>query len=519
MLTKIKHLVFLVFALSFFTSAQAATTLIPDPVYCARDLNGIPLSGGKLFSYAAGTSTPQATYTDSTGGVSNANPVILDSTGCAHVWLGNNSYKFNLLDTNSVQQSNYPVDNITRYTSIVEFNALASTTYSTQGSGSIGYKYSTASATIGRTVKSRLQDFVTDADCGAVNDFSTDNTSAIQGCLNSFPAGGTNLYIRKGTKWNGGAVTYPTETTVTDDSGWDWKNSQWTGQVKIITQTDLPGSKNANEYQLISNYHPAYIIDNTSGGSDYRGSIVWRHNGSSDWQLTTDEPQAPGTERRIQFSFYGTYAGVPSLGGTNVFGINPYEGNWGFNTIPQSGIDWYFQSVRNNTSIKRYQNLTNQGWDVQYANATNGLILRQSISGVDGSFYYTINGIQSDFHTANSEIYGNRIFVSPKTNGYTVAAQDSGKTFTNQNAIGGETLVLPPAVTGLNYRFSVRAAQNMRIDPDGSDYFIGFQAGSALSTKAAGKYMESALVGAILEIKCSEAGTWDFVRYGVWTDE
>jgi hypothetical protein len=42
---------------------------------------GVPLSGGKIYAYAAGTTTAQNTYTDSSGGVANTNPIILDSQG------------------------------------------------------------------------------------------------------------------------------------------------------------------------------------------------------------------------------------------------------------------------------------------------------------------------------------------------------------------------------------------------------------------------------------------------------
>jgi hypothetical protein len=63
------------------------------------DNNGAPLAGGKLFTYQAGTSTPQPTYTDSSGAVENTNPVILDSSGRAAVWLDVElSYKFMLTD-------------------------------------------------------------------------------------------------------------------------------------------------------------------------------------------------------------------------------------------------------------------------------------------------------------------------------------------------------------------------------------------------------------------------------------
>lgn len=48
---------------------------------------GSPASGSKLWTYAAGTTTPQASYTDSTGGTPNANPIVFDSRGEANVWL------------------------------------------------------------------------------------------------------------------------------------------------------------------------------------------------------------------------------------------------------------------------------------------------------------------------------------------------------------------------------------------------------------------------------------------------
>jgi len=58
------------------------------------DNNGNPLSGGKVYTYEAGTSTPKVTYTDSSESVANANPVTLDSAGRAAIWLGDGGYKF-----------------------------------------------------------------------------------------------------------------------------------------------------------------------------------------------------------------------------------------------------------------------------------------------------------------------------------------------------------------------------------------------------------------------------------------
>ena len=61
---------------------------------------GLPLAGGKLYSYQAGTSTPLATYTDRSGSVANANPVVLDAAGRADIWLSVNvAYKLVLEDS------------------------------------------------------------------------------------------------------------------------------------------------------------------------------------------------------------------------------------------------------------------------------------------------------------------------------------------------------------------------------------------------------------------------------------
>jgi len=72
-----------------------------------------PLAFGKLWTYAAGTVVPLATYTDATGASAASNPIILDANGEATVWVGPAAYKFNLLDASDVQQPNWPQDGIT----------------------------------------------------------------------------------------------------------------------------------------------------------------------------------------------------------------------------------------------------------------------------------------------------------------------------------------------------------------------------------------------------------------------
>jgi hypothetical protein len=77
--------------------------LTPTPKMQFESAAGVPLSGGKVYTYAAGTTTPQATFTDYTGATPNANPIILNSRGEAAIWLGSASYKFKLTDANDVE--------------------------------------------------------------------------------------------------------------------------------------------------------------------------------------------------------------------------------------------------------------------------------------------------------------------------------------------------------------------------------------------------------------------------------
>jgi hypothetical protein len=78
-------------------------SLSPLPKLQFFGTDGLPLVGGKLYTYAAGTTTPIATYTDHTQANLNTNPVILDSAGQAGVWLTDTvTYKYTLTDANDV---------------------------------------------------------------------------------------------------------------------------------------------------------------------------------------------------------------------------------------------------------------------------------------------------------------------------------------------------------------------------------------------------------------------------------
>lgn len=69
---------------------------------------GIPLAGGLIYTYTAGTTTPLATYTTSAGNVAHANPIVLGVSGrpSSEIWLTDGyQYKFVLKDSdgNTIQ--------------------------------------------------------------------------------------------------------------------------------------------------------------------------------------------------------------------------------------------------------------------------------------------------------------------------------------------------------------------------------------------------------------------------------
>jgi len=77
---------------------------------------GIPLAGGLLFTYEAGSVTKLASYIDSTGITPNTNPIVLDANGQCSVWLTENvGYKLVLApatDTDPPTNPYWTEDNV-----------------------------------------------------------------------------------------------------------------------------------------------------------------------------------------------------------------------------------------------------------------------------------------------------------------------------------------------------------------------------------------------------------------------
>jgi len=108
---------------------------------------GAVLTGGKLYTYAAGTTTPLPSYTTSAGNVARTNPIVLDAAGRVseggEIWITSAAYKFVLRDANDVLIATY--DNVfgigAASYQVQNFTGTGSQTVFTLSAASFGENY------------------------------------------------------------------------------------------------------------------------------------------------------------------------------------------------------------------------------------------------------------------------------------------------------------------------------------------------------------------------------------------
>ena len=197
------------------------------------DNNGVPLSGGKIYTYAAGTTTPLSTYTTASDSAFRTNPIILDSSGRVsdggEIWINiGQGYKFVLKTSADVLIATY--DNVPSGAQPPAANDANSIMYEqgytvTAGSFVVGFTYrilsvgttnftligassntsgvyftatgvgsGTGTARLSQTVEQKLQQTISVLDFGADPTGAISSVSAFQNAINSF-SNLTNVYV------------------------------------------------------------------------------------------------------------------------------------------------------------------------------------------------------------------------------------------------------------------------------------------------------------------------------------
>jgi len=140
-----KHLLLALMATAAF--AQDPVSITPYQLLDARSGQAVACSGCSIYTYAAGTNTPLATYTSSTLATPNTNPVLTNSAGYAvngatitGIWVGTSCYKFVAKDATAVTL--FTQDNICDRGAVLKALLAGS-----GGAALVGYKLSATSST------------------------------------------------------------------------------------------------------------------------------------------------------------------------------------------------------------------------------------------------------------------------------------------------------------------------------------------------------------------------------------
>ncbi|HQT51121.1 MAG TPA: tail fiber domain-containing protein, partial [Acidovorax defluvii] len=125
--------------------------------------NGVPMVGGTLDTYIAGSTTPATTWQDSALTTANTNPISLDARGECVLWLDPAVvYKFVLKNAQGVIQ--WTQDNISGADAHLRADLAASS-----GASLVGFQQA-GTGTVTTTVQAKLRETVSVKDFGAVGD-------------------------------------------------------------------------------------------------------------------------------------------------------------------------------------------------------------------------------------------------------------------------------------------------------------------------------------------------------------
>lgn len=170
-------------------------SILPNGKQYYETTAGIPLVGGKVYTYDAGTTNPRATYSDAAGTIPNTNPVILDARGEALIFW-NGSYKVTLQD--SLGNVIWTVDGVQSVD--VSINAALAVLTGPTGASNVGFTITSIGAAV-RTLLTKGRDTI------SILDFAGIDNTGVTECSAAFQAALTATRIQ-GAPVNQGKILH-----------------------------------------------------------------------------------------------------------------------------------------------------------------------------------------------------------------------------------------------------------------------------------------------------------------------
>lgn len=447
-----KYLLLFLLALSMFGQTLPNAVPLPLPEFQFADSNGAPLAGGLLYTYAAGTSTPLATYTDSTGMVSNTNPIVLDSAGRASIWIGAAGYKLILRNADGVQQwsQDNVIDTVLYFVNYVR----------TAGTSTLITYTNPRTGAVLRTVSNRLAESIYAKDFGAVCDGSIDDKAAIQLAIDSLNSVGGVVKLPQNSICRiNSTLTIPSEYFVLDCQGSQLKYTLATGDAILVSPfaSDVPyisggirdcwinegtGAPAASTgIHMQSRLGFQYLNVRIKGFNGVNGSCMYWENTASGPQFTEqntiDGMDSFDCTRHLKFA---------NTGGTNSFMYN-YITNWHCGTLGgQYCLSLEGNGTPNNILVfGSYLDLRvngNGSTAMRILSATGGSVIERKTVNITGELTTGIGPFYSLYSDSSSEI---------NVNGYLNVTGSS--TFSGgSQSFTSITLPLDPATNAAIYR-------------------------------------------------------------------
>lgn len=443
------------------------------------DNNGNPLSGGKLWSYQAGTTTPQATYTNVAGSVAHTNPIVLDSAGrvaTGEIWVtAGANYKFVLMTSTNVTLATW--DNITGIngtgiattadlvsyspditsllypnTPLTVKDALDELSNPDNGSAYVGFKRSGGG--IARTVDSKLTDtvcvfdFMTPAQIAAVKAGTSteDLSAAIQAAVNTQK----RVYLPGGTyKFN---LIINNKTVIEGDGSTKTIVKPYNDAVAVMTYTY---TAQQNPIFRFWDYHSeikniGFFSNSSRTGVGFTFGTTVPSNYTTNMEYANNVHffgcYFEGFDKGVQFPFGNIGTEIYSCGFTNnKYGVYTIDNKFGGSM--HAGCKYFYGGEFNSNDVAIYINNTNT--DGFGAISLYGTIIEANKIGIyayiSPNVYVPMN-LDSVWFEANGVYFG----------GTSTIDAWSGTTRSNQTVTNSSIVIDGSPTTG-SIKFNIRS--------------------------------------------------------------